>query len=263
MIPTPLYSENPKGWTRAENFDEGDGIPIEKGSGFGNHITRDVMTASIVISYIEITASTTVDVSARYSDLHLRVVGSGEGIVTTVTGQLPQGRRLHMDVQAAANASTLIIGGETYELPAGGGVLTFVSTSDGWSAPLKLDFDLRIANDLTVDGAANFVGASNFLGGIHPNVRSQDDFILEYTSLASGASMLVPVGVHLIRSLSGGPITIDVHVHIPAGPGHALLFTWIDFSEGALTNVVPSDGVNYRIRNTSSSTTATFGIIKL
>ena len=246
MIPTPLYSENPKGFLRAENFDAEDGIPLEKGSGFGNHLTRDVLTSSIVLHYIEITATTAVDVSARYSDLHLRVVGSGEGIVTTVLGQLPQGRRLHMDVQAAENASTLILGGVTYELPAGGGVLTFISTSDGWSAPLKLDFDLRIANELTVDGAALFTG------GIFSTVRALEDNVWTSVTVTPGHSYVLPAGFLLVSLYhpSGQDAPIWLYVDGKDQSGTTVTVFMIKGRGAAL---VPSDGLRFRAVNSGSS----------
>lgn len=245
MIPTPLYSENPKGFLRAENFDAEDGIPLEKGSGFGNHLTRDVLTSSIVIHYIEITATTTVDVSARYSDLHLRVVGSGEGIVTTVLGQLPQGRRLHMDVQAAENASTLILGGVMYELPAGGGVLTFISTSDGWSAPLKLDFDLRIANELTVDGLATFTG------GMLSTIRAADARIWHEVTVAPSGTYTLPAGFMLVKLHT---VDGDANVRLSV----VGLNQDGDESSGTLARdrgaaLVPSDGIHFIARNNTTS----------
>jgi|LSQX01.3.fsa_nt_gb hypothetical protein len=247
MIPTPLYSEHPKGFLRAENFDAEDGIPLEKGSGFGNHLTRDVLTSSIVLHYIEITATTAVDVSARYSDLHLRVVGSGEGIVTTVLGQLPQGRRLHMDVQAAENASTLIIGGVTYELPAGGGVLTFISTSDGWSAPLKLDFDLRIANDLTVDGAASFTG------GIFSSVRSLDDNVWTSVTVTPGNSYVLPAGFLLVYLYHPSGLDAPVGLYVDGKDQSGTFVPSVYMIKGRGAALVPSDGLRFRAVNTGSS----------
>ena len=246
MIDTPLYSENPKGFLRAENFDAEDGIPLEKGSGFGNHLTRDVLTSSIVLHYIEITATTAVDVSARYSDLHLRVVGSGEGIVTTVLGQLPQGRRLHMDVQAAENASTLIIGGVTYELPAGGGVLTFISTSDGWSAPLKLDFDLRIANDLTVDGL------STFTGGMLSTVRAADARIWHEVTVPPSGSYTLPAGFMLVKLFHvNGSANVRLAVVGLNQDGDESLFGSMATDRGAA--LVPSDGIHFKAQNNMTS----------
>lgn len=250
MIPTPLYSENPKGFLRAENFDAEDGIPLEKGSGFGNHLMRDVLTSSIVIHYIEVTATTYVDVSARYSDLHLRVVGSGEGIVTTVLGQLPQGRRLHMDVQAAENASTLIIGGVTYELPAGGGVLTFISTSSGWSAPLKLDFDLRIANDLTVDGDTTLSDAY-LTGTIFPRPVPSEDFFWTKYVLPPNGELLLPRGLMIGRrygsygSIQARIITEDFN-------------SWQGITQEQEAVTFFSDGINYRLFNNNGTNNATF-----
>lgn len=247
MIPTPLYSENPKGFLRAENFDAEDGIPLEKGSGFGNHLMRDVLTSSIVIHYIEITATTAVDVSARYSDLHLRVVGSGEGIVTTVLGQLPQGRRLHMDVQAAENASTLIIGGVTYELPAGGGVLTFISTSDGWSEPLMMEFDLRIANDLTVDGE------SLFTGGIFTTVRELTANVWTSVTVPPGHDYVLPAGFMMVTLYHAGGTDVNVFLYTGGRDQSGSEVLGVHMIKGRGATFVPSDGVRFRAVNNAAS----------
>lgn len=169
MIETPEYAVNPKGFRRAEAFEENDGIPLEGGSGFGQYLDRIALVASIVVGYTEINSTTTVDVSHRFADVYLRAVG-GEAPVITIEGELPAGRRLIVDVRSLTGTCTLIIGGLTYTLYAADGVMEFFSTSDGWARPTVSFYSVRIQSVLNVQGSASVGGAFNakakaFVGG--------------------------------------------------------------------------------------------------
>lgn len=166
MIDTPKYAVNPKSFRRAEAVEVGDGIPLEKASGFGSYIDREGLVDSLICSYTEISSTTTVDVSLRFSDVYLRVTGSDSPTIT-IAGALPPGRRLIVDARAitATTQCWIVVGGKTYRLFKEEGVIEFICTSAGFARPSPAFYGVRALSYINCDGSGAFDGTVN-IGGV-------------------------------------------------------------------------------------------------
>lgn len=162
MIPTPEFAVNPLSWKETATFDPGDGIPIEKASGFGRHIKRDAIKRGIVMDYAEVSGNITIDVTSRNSDLYLRYLGGSVGTIT-IYGRLPAGNTLYIDPITGTGCNA-IVGGVTYTLTgARRGVVAFHSIGNEWRAPSQTVHNIEVRNDLEVKGA--FVLGNGFVPG--------------------------------------------------------------------------------------------------
>lgn len=264
MIPTPEFAVNPLSWKETATFDPGDGIPIEKASGFGRHIKRDAIKRGIVMDYAEVSGNITIDVTSRNSDLYLRYIGGSVGTIT-IYGQLPAGNTLYIDpITRGCNA---IVGGVTYNLTGTRrGVAAFHSTGSGWSRPSQTMYNADVRNDLSVSNSAAIgndltVNDQITVGSYHYPGLYYTSYIV---NLAVGATAVLPRGV----------LTVKYEVE-PSSDEYSTLCSlqrrnfsaWEDVasfgniwkvvdylqSRFYITQTIFSNGSNYRFRNIRSS----------
>lgn len=184
MIPTPEFAVNPLSWKETATFDPGDGIPIEKASGFGRHIKRDAIKRGIVMDYVEVSGNITIDVTSRNSDLYLRYIGGSVGTIT-IYGHLPAGNTLYIDPITGTGCNA-IVGGVTYALTgARRGVVAFHSIGNSWRYPSQTVHNIEVRNDLEVK--RDFVLGNSFVPG---TAR-----VFYTTILAPGQIAYIPRGI--------------------------------------------------------------------
>ena len=257
MIDTPPYAVNPKGWNRATSFEEGDGIPIERGSGFGGYLEREAIKQSIVKEYIEVSGATTVDVTNRIADLYIRCSAAGTPTITIV-GTLPAGNTLYVDPRSYP--CNVLIGGVTYALTGTRGVVAFYCTSAGWQAPDVYARDLRAINDVSVgrdvaiarnlgvSGGASIAGGLTVGGRFTPGTS----WTVVSVVVPSGSVVVLPRGALLVQHLASGSSIDDLQVYRDG--------IWMNVMSGFMTSggspsvfhsFVFSTGGNYRYYHTS------------
>ena len=241
MIPTPEFAVNPLSWKETATFDPGDGIPIEKASGFGRHIKRDAIKRGIVMDYVEVSGNITIDVTSRNSDLYVKIIGSSVGTVT-IYGQLPAGNTLYIDpITRGCNA---VVGGVTYNLTgARRGVTAFHSTGSAWSVPSQTVHNIEVRNDLEVKG--DFVLGDSFVPGTARVFYS--------TILAPGKTAVIPRGIIDIPNTIGRnvPCPLEQWVTQSSMWYPVAFFPTLEGATAYLTYRVTifSTGSNYRYYN--------------
>ena len=241
MIPTPEFALNPLSWKETATFDPGDGIPIEKASGFGRHIKRDAIKRGIVMDYVEVSGSITIDVTSRNSDLYVKIIGSSVGTVT-IYGQLPAGNTLYIDpITRGCNA---IVGGVTYNLTgARRGVAAFHSTGSAWSVPSQTVYNMDVQNGLEVKG--DFVLGNSFV----PGTKS----VYYQGILGPGQILYLPRGILDITNHFPTDATCPLEVWLAGQPWYLP----VGYFTGTASNLsyrvtIFSTGNNYRMYNKRS-----------
>ena len=264
MIDTPPYAVNPKGWNRATSFEEGDGIPIERGSGFGGYLEREAIKQSIVKEYIEVSGATTVDVTNRIADLYIRCSAAGTPTITIV-GTLPAGNTLYVDPRSYP--CNVLIGGVTYALTGTRGVVAFYCTSAGWQAPDVYARDLRAINDVSVGrdvaiarnlgvyASASIAGVLTVGGLFTPGT----DWTTVTVVVPNGGVAVLPRGALMVQH-RGASSYLDILQVYQSGIWNGVMSGFLTSGGGpsVLRSFVFSTGGNYRYYNTSGATATMF-----
>jgi len=242
MIPTPEFAVNPLSWKETATFDPGDGIPIEKASGFGRHIKRDAIKRGIVMDYAEVSGNITIDVTSRNSDLYLRYIGGSVGTIT-IYGHLPAGNKLVIDPSTQGCYAS--VDGTMYNLTNfRRGVMTFYSQGSAWAVPSIT------ASNVLVRGSVDIAQHLTLTGGFYPGTVR----VAYSGTLTPGQVLYLPRGlIHIaqrLTSLAAYPLeTYYSGFWTPA-------LTQTDIAAGAersFHHLLYSNGSSFRLYNKQSS----------
>lgn len=258
MIVTPEFAINPKGFKKAEAFSLSDAIPVEKGSGFGNHLDKLTLIRDTVMDYVEVSSMMTINVNGRDSDLFIRMSGAGSPWLT-IEGNLRNGRKIVIDASSLSSAGKLTIGGVTHDISSSWGTGTFYWTSSGVSSHSAFFGNVHTEGNLTVDGY--FEPGQEPAIGYNVNIAWGDSYILPRGVIVVGQRCTVFTGstigyysVLLEWSSNGGSAWSDYDSRLPKERFE------IDgeYGQHGLRpyHMILSNGSNFRIRNVTPTHTS-------